>query len=159
MVIRGTGGGATGAEQLDRNNYFHTSVSQSFAIRREPSYMNQNNPNFSIIPASMYNYHHNNMTANGDVIRENLEIIRQPEIYRKVWSSQHSVEDIRRSETEERSQNFEVTSLRACLANRLDFENIRSIQNTDLFREAFGLLSDYWIFKVFQNNIFSNNKV
>ena len=157
-VIRGTGEGAAGAEQLYRNNYSPTFVSQNSVIRWAPSCMNQNNQNFSISPASMYNHYQNNMMANGYMIRENREFVLQPEINRKVWSSQQSGEDVR-SETEKLSQNFDVVSLRASYANRHEFENIRSIQDTDLFREAFGLLSDYWIFKVFKNQIFINNKV
>ena len=105
MVIQGTGG-AAGAEQLCRNNYSQTFVSQNSVIRWAPSCMNQNNQNFCMSPASIYQ---NNM--------------------------------------------------RASYANRHDFENIRSIQDTNLFREAFGLLSDYWIFKVHKNQIFINYKV
>ena len=155
MVIRGTGGGADGSEQLYRNNYSQASVLQSSVIRRAPSSMNPNNQHFSMSPASMYNHYQTNLMANGYVIRGNQELVPQPEIYRR--SSQHSVENIR-SETEDLSQNIDIASLRAW-ANRLDLENIRSIQDTDLFREAFGLLSDYWLFKVLKNKFFTNNKV
>ena len=78
------------------------------------------------------------------------------EVFEDIRSSQNLVDNVN-IENEELYKNFEVT--RSVCSSRLDLEDILKIQNTPLFKEAFGLMSDYWMFKVFQNNIFDNNKV
>ncbi len=128
---------------------------------------NQYNQGFIRLPVIMYNHNQNRALddlperIDNHMIRKYQERIFQPVvrtegIFKEIRTSQHSVEDVRRR-NEELSKNFEVT--RSVCANRLDFQNILTIQKTDQFKEAFGLLSDYWIFKVIQNNIFDNNKV
>ena len=116
---------------------------QSFRKSKCPVIMynrtNQNNQSFRKCPVIMYN----KKIYQNHSIRKYQERNLQPGMYKEIWTSQHSADDVR-NKNEEPLENLDVARQREVSSNRLNSETILSIQNTDLFKEALGLLSDHW---------------
>ena len=134
------------------NQISQISVHQRAKIGTVPCPTNQNDQSFKKVPVIMYNQYQNIYQSQYQnyVIRKYQErILQQSGTYTNFLTSQHSVDDVR-------SKNEELLENKVC-SNRLDFKTILSIENTELFKEALGLLSDHWMFKV--DNIVNNYEV